>query len=230
MTYQSKDGQTKDGQDRWIQRWRDHNIGFDQDKPHTWLDKYFNRLELLPGARVFVPLCGKSIDMLWLLEQGYEVVGVELSPLACDAFFQVHGLAVHKTQKGKFTLYKGSNITLWCGDIFDLTASMIGVMDAIYDRAALIALPTSIRKCYVEHMIELAPLQARMLLITFIYDSDEMQGPPFPVFEAELQDLLGSNGRLEKIHQVQLTQIAPHLQAKGLKQASEEVYTWVKLC
>src|SRR3546814_8142059 len=79
--------------DFWQQRWRDNRIGFHRDGVLPLLEKHWPSLGLATGSRVFVPLCGKSLDMAWLAARGHRVLGVELSPLAVGQFFDENGLA-----------------------------------------------------------------------------------------------------------------------------------------
>ena len=130
----------------WNEKWEKKEIGFHQDSGHPALPKYF---EVLSGTKVLVPLCGKSKDMLWLAAHGFKVVGVELSPIACRDFFEEASLPFSLSQREGFTVFEGTDISLWCGDFFKLPQSAIAGMTTIYDRAALIALPPDTRKQYV---------------------------------------------------------------------------------
>ncbi|MCH9757070.1 MAG: thiopurine S-methyltransferase [Gammaproteobacteria bacterium] len=208
----------------WLKKWDKTEIGFNQSKPHFLLVTYFKVLKLMPGSRIFVPLCGKSIDMLWLLEQGYVVVGIELSTVACEAFFKEHQLSFQVDKASDFIIYSGQNITLLCGDYFKLTQSILGHVDATYDRAALIALTAEKRKAYVFQLFELIPLKSIIFLITLTYNPDEIEGPPFSVFEKEIISLYQNNRKIQKMYDGAVKKVSPHLQAKGLKSASEQVY------
>jgi thiopurine S-methyltransferase len=128
--------------DFWHQRWQQQLIGFHQKETNRYLEKYANALNLQVGDTVFVPLCGKSLDMLWLHDRGYGVLGVELSPIACEAFFFEAGRHARKRKDGIFTSWNSSDIEILCGDFFDLSPEMLNHVRAFYDRAALIALFT----------------------------------------------------------------------------------------
>ena len=208
----------------WLKKWEVTEIGFNQPKPHALLVQYFNGLNLAPNARVFVPLCGKSIDMLWLAKQGCQVVGIELSDIACEAFFTEHQLPYKMNKVDELIIYESPDITLICGDYFKLTQAILGHVDAIYDRAALIALPDDLRKRYVAHLFELISLKTKIFLISLIYHQSDMEGPPFVVSEKEVNDLYGKNSNIKKICSEEIKKIAPHLKAKGLKKAFEEAY------
>ncbi len=177
----------------WQERWQDKRIGFNQRKVNPLLTKYFPYLNLPRGSRVFAPLCGKSIDMLWLAEQGYEVVGVDLVESAVQEFFAEQNIlptvnehvndSAIKCYQGQF---KAQTITLWVADIFALSATDIGSIDAVYDRAALIAMPPNMRVKYSEQVIILSN-NALQLLLTLNYDQSEWAGPPFSISHEQVQ-------------------------------------------
>ncbi|MEO7732801.1 MAG: thiopurine S-methyltransferase [Kofleriaceae bacterium] len=173
--------------DEWLARWRDGRIGFHEGQPNVFLDRYLARLA---GARrVFVPLCGRSEDLALLAAHGHEVVGVELSEQAVREFFELHALVPAVTSHGPFVAYRAGSITLLVGDLFDTTPALVGATDALYDRAALIALPAELRARYVAHVRALLPAGAPGLVITLEFDAALMSGPPFPVVEDELRAL-----------------------------------------
>ncbi|MCR9191699.1 MAG: thiopurine S-methyltransferase [Gammaproteobacteria bacterium] len=208
----------------WHQKWASDNIGFDQKKPNTLMQRYFPSLNLKPGARIFVPLCGKSIDMLWFLKQGYDVIGIELSSVACEAFFSENNLPVNMTKMGDFDVYTSHNITLLAGDFFKLDKQMLGKVDGVYDRASLIALPTTIRQSYALHLSQLLKPGAQMLVITTAYDKTTMQGPPFSVDEDEIKHLFSPSFDIQQWYSKPLRDIPAHLQTKGLLEATEQLY------
>jgi thiopurine S-methyltransferase len=80
-------------QEFWHERWQQNEIGFHDKEINEHLQQYWPAFNIALNSRIFVPLCGKSKDLLWLLAQGYEVIGVELSPLAVQAFFDENGLS-----------------------------------------------------------------------------------------------------------------------------------------
>jgi len=132
----------------WQQRWQLGEIGFHQNQVHRFLLEQLAKLHLEPDDRILVPLCGKSLDLAWLAEQGFEVVGVELSRLAIEAFFTEQQLNPQRTQRGPFEVWRQGCIELLEGDLFDLTPQNCGPLQAIYDRAALVALPEELRPRY----------------------------------------------------------------------------------
>lgn len=175
--------------DFWLERWRNQQIGFHQDRVNVHLEQYWPALHVPAETAVFVPLCGKSRDMLWLAGQGHRVIGVELSPLAAEAFFVESGLSPTVTREGDFECYRVGEIEIRCGDFFDLGAVDLAGVAAVYDRASLVALPPDMRRRYAAHMATLLPADAQTLLITFDYPQSEMQGPPFAVSEDEVHAL-----------------------------------------
>ena len=164
----------------WHSKWAKGEIGFHEGTPNTLLIEHFAALSLPKGSRVFVPLCGKTRDIAWLLANGYQVVGVELSRLAIDELFDELGIAPTVAPIDKLARYQGKSIDIYVGDIFDLTRDMLGSVDAIYDRAALVALPEELRSRYAAHLITVTGA-APQLLISFDYDQQLMAGPPFAV-------------------------------------------------
>ena len=171
--------------DFWHAKWTRNEIGFHLDEVNPLLTQHFSALKLPPGSRVFLPLCGKTRDILWLLDQGYRVVGAELSPLAVNQLFAELKIAPSITDLGKYQRYSTEDLDIWVGDIFDLTADDLSVVDAIYDRAALVALPEAMRVRYAEHLTALTS-HAPQLLITFEYDQSRMSGPPFSIPDEEV--------------------------------------------
>ncbi len=178
--------------DFWHTRWKNQQIGFHLPQINPLLTANFSALAVTPGQRIFVPLCGKTMDMHWLLAQGFRVVGAELSQLAVDAFFEESGISPEILQAGALRHYHAQDIDIFQGDIFAIDQAMLGQVHAIYDRAALIALPPDMRKVYSRHLIEMTDC-APQLLISFHYDQSLVEGPPFNVDTSELTALYGKD-------------------------------------
>jgi thiopurine S-methyltransferase len=171
--------------DFWHQVWQQDQLGFQLAEAHPMLRA---QLSCLPTSdTVFVPLCGKSPD-LHLLAQRYQVIGAELSPIACRDFFAEARLIATQIAADPFTLWQAAQYRLWQGDFFSLPASAVHDGQLIYDRAALIALPPEMRKCYVQKLRQLFP-HGHLLLISLEYPEHEKQGPPFAVSAAEVKQL-----------------------------------------
>ena len=177
--------------DFWHQRWHDNQIGFHQAAPTPLLLKHWPSLGVPAGARVFVPLAGKSLDMLWFASQGHRVLGVELSKLAVEQFFAEHGLQpdIETTRYG--THHVAGNVEMICGDVFGLDGAALADCAGVYDRAALIALPPELRARYVAELYARLPTGCRGLLITLEYPQAERDGPPFSVPEEEVRAEFG---------------------------------------
>ncbi|HTR43763.1 MAG TPA: thiopurine S-methyltransferase [Pseudomonadales bacterium] len=164
----------------WHQRWEENKTHFHQSETNPLLKEYFNRLSVSKGGRVFLPLCGKTLDIPWLLSQGHRVAGAELSKIAIGQLFESLGVKPEIISLGKLDRYSVANLDIFVGDIFDLSTKMLGPVDAIYDRAALVALPPKMREQYSGHLMEITN-KAPQLLISFEYDQSLMEGPPFSV-------------------------------------------------
>ena len=180
----------------WQQRWQDGRIGFHKSNVNPQLTEYFSELAVPISGQVLVPLCGKSVDMVWLAHAGYDVVGVELVETAVQAFFAEQKViptiteftsatvnAILKRYQGQLA---GQTITLWAADIFAISAIDIGEINAVYDRAALIALPATMRTDYSAQIVKLSN-HAPQLLITLNYDQSKKDGPPFSISQQQLQ-------------------------------------------
>lgn len=185
--------------DFWQKRWERDQIGFHLAEVNPYLQQCWPALGLEKGARVLVPLCGKSLDLLWLVDQGYEVLGIELAEKAVEDFFREHDLEPQISQQGAFKVYAHGPIQLWCGDFFALKAADIGSCHALYDRAAMIALPPEMRQRYTSHLNDLLPEGCKGLLITMDYDQSQLEGPPFAVLDDEVHQRLGSAWQLQVV-------------------------------
>jgi len=171
----------------WQQRWKDNEIRFHEPEANAFLVDHLTGLNLTSGSRVLVPLCGKTLDIHWLLGRGYRVVGAELSKLAIDALFEEMQVTPSITQVGDLLHYQAESIDIFVGDIFDLNAELLGPVQAIYDRGALVALPEDIRQRYVRHLLLIGDA-APQLLITYQYNQQRLAGPPFSLAESMLSD------------------------------------------
>ena len=186
----------------WQQRWQDGRIGFHKSNVNPQLTEYFSELAVPISGQVLVPLCGKSVDMVWLAHAGYNVVGIELVESAVQAFFIEQNITPTITEftsaADKFPLRRyqgqlaGQTITLWVADIFALSPTAIGDIAAVYDRAALIALPADMRPDYSKQIYKLSN-NAPQLLITLHYDQSKKDGPPFSISREQLQQYYDAN-------------------------------------
>ena len=175
--------------ENWLARWREGRIGFHQDTPSPLLVECWDRIGAPDGTRVFVPLAGKSVDMPWLAEHGHAVFGVELAELAVEQFFAEQRLDADVEQTRNGPLWRSGPIELLCGDVFKLDAQDLADCGAFFDRAAIIALPTGLRRRYVQEVYAKLPRDCVGLMITLEFPEHEKQGPPFSVREAEVREL-----------------------------------------
>lgn len=171
----------------WINAWNEGRTGFHLEKFNPKLIHHFPGLRPQPGQKVLVPLCGKTKDLLWLSEQGLKVHGVELYEKAVESFFSENDLTPEKVQDQFFKNYISKNITISVGDFFKLDA--FDSYDFIYDRASLVALPSSMRKNYAEVVTRSLKPGGKYLLVVFEYDQSKMDGPPFSIDANEVHRL-----------------------------------------
>lgn len=172
----------------WHQRWEKNDIAFHESVANPLLVKYFKDLSLVRGGRVFLPLCGKTLDIGWLLSSGYCVAGAELSETAVKQLFIELGVEPEISEVDTVQHYSAKNIDIFAGDIFHLSSDRLGSVDAIYDRAALVALPEGMRNRYAAHLKEITD-KASQLLICYEYDQALMEGPPFSISNEEVNRL-----------------------------------------
>ncbi len=170
----------------WHQKWERGDIGFHQSTVNPFLARHFHALALPANSRVFLPLCGKTVDIAWLLAHGYRVAGAELSEMAIRELFQSLNVVPTLTEEGNLIRYSGPDIDVFVGDFFALSGEQLGAVDAIYDRAALVALPLEMRQQYALHLMKISHV-APQLLISYEYDQSRIDGPPFSVTGNEIQ-------------------------------------------
>ncbi|AOP34698.1 thiopurine S-methyltransferase [Leptospira tipperaryensis] len=170
----------------WHQRWSKNEIAFHEGKANPYLIGYFKDLSLAKGSRVFVPLCGKTLDIPWLLSNGYRVAGAELSQIAIEQLFSELGVKPKIERVGELDRYSADNIDIFVGDIFHLSNEILGTVDGIYDRAALVALPQEMRDRYTTHLIQITK-NAPQLLVCYEYDQSMINGPPFSIQNDEVR-------------------------------------------
>ncbi|PHS40175.1 MAG: thiopurine S-methyltransferase [Robiginitomaculum sp.] len=175
----------------WHDKWQSGKLGFHLEDTNAALVKYWPKLDIDAHCQVLVPLCGKSLDMLWLRQQGHEILGIELSPVAAKEFFEENNIEYAASKCGEFQNYASEGYSIMVGDIFNLTKSETANINAVYDRAALIALPPPMQKTYVAHLRNILPPDTQILLITLEYDPSELDGPPFSIPEPYVQALFG---------------------------------------
>ncbi len=208
----------------WHKRWQSNQIGFHLPEVNPYLQRFWPQLALEEGARVLVPLCGKSLDLLWLAHQGHEVLGIELSEKAVEDFFSEHHFDPNVSEQGPFKVYRAGSIELWCGDFFELTAGDVADCTALYDRAALIALPPAMRQQYAAHLNRIMPRESLGLMITLDYDQSQMDGPPFAVLDDEVQGLFAGFWTLKILEDQDVLSESSRFVDNGVTRLEERVY------
>jgi thiopurine S-methyltransferase len=208
----------------WHQRWQQGQIGFHQPDFHPSLARYWPGLGVDPERRVFVPLCGRSLDMIWLARRGHPVLGVELSPVAAAGFFEHEKTEPQVAPRGPFAAYTSEGYEILQGDFFELVPPIAGPIEAWYDRAALIALPPPMRRRYAEHLGGLLAAGARGLLITLEYPQEQMDGPPFSVSIDEVHELFDREFTVELLEREDVLAANPRFAERGLDCFYEAIF------
>lgn len=208
----------------WLERWERAEIGFHQDEINPYLRRFWHELNVAKGGEVFVPLCGKSLDMVWLRQQGNFVLGVELSAIAVRDFFHEQGQSPEHVSGGSFDNYIAGGICLSCGDFFNLRKEDMAKVSAVYDRASLVALPPDMRERYAHHLAEILPPATKILLVTFDYPQAEMQGPPFAVSVSEVEALYGKYAEIKLLAQEDVLEQNPRFKARGMSRMQENIF------
>lgn len=211
----------------WDARWRNGQIGFHQPDVSDFLDEYADRVfGAAASGRVLVPLCGKSLDMVFLAQRAAAVVGVEYVEQAVEEFFAERGLSPD-VDRGPPVLYRAHKYIVFATDFFTVTNEHVGEIDAIFDRASLVALDPEARVDYVDHLRSLVPAGAMTLLITFDYEQSEMNGPPFAVSDNEVERLFRDGFAIE--HLETRDALNERFRARGLRAMTESAFALTRL-
>ncbi len=212
----------------WLKAWNDNRIGFHRQSYHPKLIEHFPREELPKKANILVPLCGKSLDLIWLANQGHHVIGIELSPLASQQFFHENGLNYQEKSSKTGTSFRSEgnlSIQIFNEDFFEFSFKKIETIHFIYDRAAIIALPPIKRKLYFKKLSPIIQQGAKKLLISLEYDQNQIAGPPFSVPEKEIQDYCHEKFQITLLDQEMVTAKNPKFLDCGMKELSQKVYS-----
>ncbi|MDW6016732.1 thiopurine S-methyltransferase [Vibrio plantisponsor] len=205
----------------WHSKWASNQIGFHLDDVNPLLIEHWHRTEPKREEKIFVPLCGKSEDLVWLATKHNQVHGVELSSIAVRSFFAEHFYTPLVIQlNAHHELYQFDELSIYTGDYF---TAPVETYDIVYDRAALVALPEEMRKEYVERLKSLLNPGGRILLVTLDYEQHEMAGPPFSVPQEEIEQLFAEFS-VERVHQDGANAQHPKRAKKGLSRFAEEVW------
>jgi len=218
--------------DFWLERWAQDQIGFHQSCVNPLLVSHWSELGVPADAGVFVPLCGKSLDMRYLESLGHPVSGVELSEKAVAAYFAEGGETPERIA-GDYMVrflvrYRGPRTTVFCGDFLDISAPDIRGVAGVYDRGALVALPPRQRAYYADHLQRIVPERTAMLLLTLEYDQSLVSGPPFSVSMEEVEALYGSRCSIIRLSCTEASGIPPRFAERGVERVTECAYRLVK--
>ena len=208
----------------WKDRWVTERIGFHQSVYNEYLLQYWPQVGAADDAKVFVPLCGKTLDLHWLRQQGCSVLGNEVVEKAVDDFFQEADMNPSREEQGSLTSFSADGICILSGDFFSLTPEHLEGVTAWFDRAAQVALPPEMRERYYAHLRSILPVGSVGLSLAFEYPQEEMPGPPFSVEEAEIREHYSNGFRIELLEHRDRLAFEPNLKEKGLSRASEAIY------
>ncbi|OWP52187.1 thiopurine S-methyltransferase [Pseudomonas nitroreducens] len=209
----------------WQSRWARNEIGFHQQSVNPGLQRHWPNLGLPEESQVLVPLCGKSLDMLWLAQWGYRVLGVELAERAAVDFFAELGVVPQITEEGALRRYSYERLEILQGDFFDVTAGQVAGCGGLYDRAALIALPPDLRADYAAHLQRILPHPVRGLVVTLEYPQAQMDGPPFAVLAAEVRELFVEGWEVGEVERLDVLAESPKFLKRGVSHLDEVVFT-----
>jgi thiopurine S-methyltransferase len=213
----------------WLKRWREGRTGWHRSEVMPLLVQHWSALNVPRGSRVLVPLCGKSLDMLWLSQQGMRVLGVDVSPVAIESFLAENQLHARTRGEADGTHYEitnapGGGIEIINGDAFALDPDEVAHCNVFYDRAALIAMPAPMRRRLVDELYVQLPAGSAGLLITLAYPENEMQGPPFSVDDAEVEDLFDGRWQVDRLEYRDILASQPSFSEQGVSALHTGVY------
>lgn len=205
--------------DKWKKRWQDNRIGWHEDQGNSALKKFWHPQN--KKCSVLVPFCGKSKDLLWLANQGHNVIGVEISDIAINAFFGENNLKYEKETNNGFDSYiaKNASIAIYCGDYFKFN---ICGLDALYDRGSLVAVEPSMRLKYIEHTKSLLHKLAYRFIISLDYEEGYVQGPPHPLKAAEVLSFWSDLKEVSSYNDI--ANSSPRFKKSGLTELIESIW------
>jgi len=208
----------------WQQRWHQNQTGFHLDQVNPYLIEFWPSLNLQKNSQVFVPLCGKSLDMVWLANNSHSILGIECSEKAIGEFFQSQSLAPEVQSIENYQKHNSAAYNILRGDFFKLDKVLLSDVAAVYDRASLVALPEDMRQQYVDLLIKYLPESISILLVTIEYDQSKMSGPPFSISDDEVQRLYSGEFVIDKLYENDVIVEQPRFKERGLDYMIERVY------
>lgn len=212
----------------WLERWQKADIGFHQATAHDLLERHWPSLAVNKGAQIHVPLCGKSLDMVWLAEHGHTIIGTELAAVAVDQFFAERSRTPAAVKSSGFTVKRAGPYEIWCGDHLRLDPEVTRRIGGVFDRAALVAMPQVMQKDYAEKLASLTPTGVPVLLVTLDYDPSEMDGPPFPIAPQRVEELFGHDFRITPLEQRDGLSTSQNLKKRGVSRLNEAAWKLVR--
>ena len=214
---------TKRHTEFWQQRWSDGQTGFHLNDTHPDLHAFLPQLNLNIGDTVFVPLCGKTLDIGYLLAKGYRVVAVEMVEYAVKQLFNQLSMTPDIYQWKQGVCYRASGLTVYVGDYFDLRAKECSEACAVYDRAAMLAIPHKLQAQYCRHLSEITD-HAKQLVITVEFDQDKVDGPPFTLSEKDIRRYYGESYHISRLNEVETIKEEARFEAMGLSSFMRRTY------
>ncbi len=208
----------------WLKFWENNETNWHGDNVTQELIEYFELFELEPRDKVFVPLCGKSLDMLYIMNQGFSVIGVEISEIGVRQFFNENNLTYKITKVDDFDLYSTENLEIYCGDFFALTSKHLNKVKSVFDRKSLIALEPEVRQKYVKHLNDIISVGARILLVTLQYPQHQMSGPPFSVDKSEVESLFSMTFESQELRSFNDIENGSKLERAGVDYINNAAY------
>lgn len=208
---------------QWKAKWARNDIAFHHPEINPLLQQYFFDLGLSTGDQLLIPLCGKSVDITWLSSCGFQVIGVELSEIAIQAYFDALKVEPDKYNSGPFTRWRYRNIEILCGDIFDLTKADLSKIKLLYDNASLTAFSAHDRIEYVRHFSDILPLDCQILLITD-ETPDEQQSNSVNTIDSEVTTLYSSLYQIKLLHGKNCIKMDPEHPELAPGEMEEKVY------
>ncbi|MGF1670482.1 MAG: thiopurine S-methyltransferase [Balneolaceae bacterium] len=212
----------------WENKWRQGQIGFHMEDGYEPLKKYWDKLDLPKQSTVFVPFCGKSVDLVWLAGNGASVLGIEVIEQAVQEFFHEQHIAPNIQKSGDFTIYKSGPIQIIHGNFFHITKSSFPDIDVIYDKGGLVAVPEEKQTEYVDHLLNLANPHTKILLHHFEYPQNEMSGPPFSVPLSRIKELFGDGYSIRTLLQETTNKKYEKFAERGLQSALLERFLFLE--
>jgi len=210
----------------WESRWQEDRIGFHLREVNPLLIRFSNQLLHQNPERVFVPLCGKTLDLCWLSKKTKRVIGVELVCKAVQDFFAENNINYLLQQDKTLQKFSSKSIDIYHGDFFDLNPEQTSSFKAIYDRASIVAIEKPERREFVEHLISFLDPAGRILLITLEYNQNQMEGPPYSVPAEEIESLFAPLGSAKLLETCDI--LDDRFRNKGLTSLLEHVFLIVK--